>query len=494
MGKSLSGIMLPECYPVHRWGGKAAPAKEASASASEKPQQGHREADPPSCSDLHIPVLTRGDEPSTIATYCDDSPRLVSMAGSTSDGKAISISIPEAPPATPALNYCVDDDREYRFDAKHPSSPSVSSPSGEPCVVFEDDSAHVVVDQEGTSVLWGWKLFDAGLQKALHKSRVQYAVDEVARRETERARSESIRKYIEDDQKRQIRHEAEEEEKAKLEEAVAASLAQHRQENEEALQTHTEQARAESIRLYEEEECKRKQRMEEEKTKWEAAVAASLAQHELDEKRRRRWEVIDIGSTAELLEEFEVKRIPGDGLCLYNSLFQGLRQLGLIPEGNSFPSFLEHLSRNIRNVREYKEVYKPIFAYTDLETVNQMSPRNIRDREVNGRIDPLVKVRGALCLSLGDAELNGRRINSEIVWGDHLELFFILMIFAVNAVIFETDTREKYVRTQTNVLHKGRPIIYLQKKPNHYNLLIPRNDDGGRKAAESPVTKCFPAS
>uniref|UniRef100_A0A7S3Z9N5 OTU domain-containing protein n=1 Tax=Lotharella globosa TaxID=91324 RepID=A0A7S3Z9N5_9EUKA len=474
MGNSVAGIMLPECLPVSV---KKLARDGKGGKDAERRAQNHctRMGDSPSWTDLHIPVLSHDeDDASTITTLYHRTPRVVETRSSEDDPT------PFVPPATPELKYQLDDD-DYYHDVKRPSSPP-----NEPRIVFEDDSAYMI-DQQCTTMLWGWKLFDAGLQKALHKSRVQYEVDECMRKETEEVRSESILKYIEEDEKRQTSCDFEEEEaKFKFNEAIAVSPA----ESEEDEELQTEQARIESIHLFQEEERKRKMREEEEKTKWEAAVAESLAQHERDEKRRRSWKVIDISSTRELRRKFEIRRIPGDGLCLYNSLFQGLCQLGLIPEGTRLPSFLEHLSRNIRNVREYKEVYKPIFAYTDLETVNQMSPRNIRDREVNGRIDPLVKVRGALLLSLGDAELNGRRINSEIVWGDHLELFFILMIFAVNAVIFETDSREKYVRTQTNVLHSERPIIYLQKKPNHYNLLIPKDRD---MAAAYFKSKCMPA-
>jgi len=181
-----------------------------------------------------------------------------------------------------------------------------------------------------------------------------------------------------------------------------------------------------------------------------------------------------VTDTDGLRRKFQLHSVAGDGLCLYRSLYEGCKELGLVEKDCGFSEFLRNVWERIDSVTEYREVYKPIFCYTDLYTLNNMSARTIRNKEVNGRIDPKVKIQGAHILSQGMGLYKGSRVNREVVWGDHLELFFILKIHNTNAVVYETDRKGRYLRTQKNLLHSGRPIIYLRKSPDHYDLLLPR--------------------
>eukprot|EP00466_Bigelowiella_natans_P005530 jgi/Bigna1/90611/estExt_fgenesh1_pg.C_740070 len=208
----------------------------------------------------------------------------------------------------------------------------------------------------------------------------------------------------------------------------------------------------------------------------ERAYLQSIHHHHQEQRRRLELlRVFDVSSTLDLHRKFRIFEVPGDGLCMYNSMFQGLKHLRLLRKTESFPSFLEHILQAIACIDEYKNIYAPLFSYKDLGKLNGMSSSDIEHPDVNGRIDPLVKIRGALCLSLGERCLNGKQINRQIVWGDHLELFFILKVFSVNAVIFQMGRSGEYLRTQNSVLYADRPVLYLQKSPNHYDLLLPRH-------------------
>jgi len=206
----------------------------------------------------------------------------------------------------------------------------------------------------------------------------------------------------------------------------------------------------------------------------EKACIQSIREHQ-DEQRRRlkQLRVVNVASTDDLHKNFRLQEVPGDGMCMYNSIFHGLKYLRLLRKTESFPSFLEHLLHAIPRVDEYKNIYSPLFSYQDLDELNGMNPHDINHPDVNGRIDPLVKIRGALCLSLGERSINGKQINPQIVWGDHLELFFIQKVFSINAVIFQVDPSGEYLRTQNSVLYADRPVLYLKKLPSHYDLLTP---------------------
>mmetsp|Transcript_11673 Transcript_11673/g.28760 ORF Transcript_11673/g.28760 Transcript_11673/m.28760 type:complete len:406 (-) Transcript_11673:279-1496(-) len=399
MGQSVAQLALPGCYPV----------KDNGDDGLEKHLK-HRRASTPS-SEGPIDVSDRGLEKHRLKHHGVSSP---------SSKGAKDVSVLTSPMIYPMI-YPLAEAASKGFRATY-------SETSNKCFHIDNDGNAYMIDESGTYMLWGWKLFDAGFQKALYKSDQAYIRDECQR-------IDRVEKQCRD----------------------------------------TEEAASESIRQHEVDEQRRQQRLVEAKAQWEEALKASKFQYMREmEERRRRCAVIDIDNTAEMNTKFNLERIPGDGLCLYHSLYRGLRNLDVVPTRKSFPEFLEHVHTQIQRVAEYKNIYKPIFSFTDFETLNRMDISDIRNREINGRIDPLVKMQGALFLSLGQNSLNGRRINREIVWGDHLELFFILKIYRVNAVVFEVDPHGLYLRTQKNLLYPENQTLYLQKYPNHYNLLLPK--------------------